>query len=112
MVRRVVASWVMLVLLPVAGSPWCALEPAVALNERAHLIKGGHEVGTAGLGDHDGATGVGQACGLVPAPPLDEAAQQPGGKGIPCPQDILHLHREAGYIDLRGETAVGHQMDA
>src|SRR5438876_10125145 len=97
------------------------LHASMFLNKRHYLIVGRHEVGTARLGDHDGATGVGQAGGRVPVPPLDEAAEQPGGKGIPGPQDTEHLHGEAGCVDLggtvwgtisAGEIAVGDQVDA
>jgi hypothetical protein len=38
--------------------PTTMLEPTVILNEGRHLIVGGHEVGTAMLGDQDRATGI------------------------------------------------------
>src|SRR5438876_1547094 len=91
------------------------LHASMFLNKRHYLIVGRHEVGTAMLSDQDRTTGVGQACSLVPVPALDEAAQQPGGKGIPCSQDILYFHGEAGHINLGGTvwgTVIGHQVDA
>src|SRR5258708_8214037 len=87
------------------------LESTVVLNERHHLVVGGHEVCAAMLGDQDRAAGIPQARSLVPVPSTDETVQETRGKCIAGAQDIFHLHRKAWHLDLRGRTPVGYDTN-
>src|SRR5258708_19384630 len=82
------------------------LESTVVLNERHHLVVGGHEVCAAMLGAQDRAAGIPQARTLVPVPSTDETQQETRGKCIAGPHDIFPLHPKACHLHLRPPTPV------
>src|SRR5579863_5874789 len=62
------------------------------------------------LRNQDRTTGIGEPCGFVPVPAIDETVEEPGSKGIASPQDITHLDGKARHINMRIRASVRAEM--
>src|SRR5438034_258076 len=83
----------------------------MVLNKGHDLFMGWHEVCATMLSDQDCATGIRQACSLVPVPPVDQAVQETRGKCVTSAQDIFDLHREPWHLNLRSNISSRYKMN-
>src|SRR5438105_3707050 len=94
MIACAVVSCLVFILVPV-------LKSAMRRDELQGLFFIRHEICAAVPGDDYGSAGIAHAGGAIKVPALDQPVNEPGGEGVPCPEDIINLDREAGNSSRR-----------